>query len=316
MVIELLKSGYDVTVLTRDTERLSKVFPTARIVAVNYDSDASLTKALQDQDAVVSTVAMSAISNQPRLIDAAIAAGVRYFIPAEYTVNSRDATAQAQPMMASVVAIQQYLATKEDQINWFVINCGALLEFILDHPILLDFDKHTGRLWDHGEGAISLSDIPLLARAVAAVLRQPDKVVDHRVKVHGGTITQNAALALAKQHSSLEWPVQAAHSQSTYNMAMQKLRSGSISDPAELMHNLMIAYAAATFGNCDGHFESAYAEPDNGWLGVDLFTNNEIEEAIRKRVTLGTWAEQSGTSGEESMKDVSGGLAEKFKEGR
>ena len=79
---------------------------------MDYDSQTSLERALKGQDALVSTVAMSAISNQPLLIDAAIAAGVKLFVPAEYTVNSRDPPAQARPMMASVVAIQHYLATK------------------------------------------------------------------------------------------------------------------------------------------------------------------------------------------------------------
>lgn len=198
ILLELNKSGYQVTVLTRDAAQLKDLSPEIKIQQVDYDSDDSLIQASQGQDALISTVAMSAISTQPRTIDAAIAAGVRIFIPAEYTVNSRDATAQMQPMISSVVAIQDYLATKEDKISWFVINCGALLEFVLDHPVILDFDKQSATLWDGGEGAISLSDIPLLARAVSAVLRQPDRVVGHRVKVHGGTITQNQALEIAQ----------------------------------------------------------------------------------------------------------------------
>jgi hypothetical protein len=68
-----------------------------------------------------------------------------------------------QPMMSSVVAIQDYLATIEDEISWFVMNYGASLKFVLDHPVILDFDKCSATLWDGGEGAISLSDIPLLA---------------------------------------------------------------------------------------------------------------------------------------------------------
>jgi hypothetical protein len=59
------------------------------------------------------------------------------------------------------------------------------------HSRANDFNKRSATLWDGGEGAISLSDIPILARAVSAVLKQPDRVLDHRVKVHGGTITQN-----------------------------------------------------------------------------------------------------------------------------
>lgn len=299
--------------LTRNAASVAEKSSLARIVEVDYDSDASLREAFIGQDAVVSTVAMSAISNQPRMIDAAIAAGVKLYIPAEYTVNSRDRNAQAQPMMASVVSIQQYLSSKEGEISWFVVNCGALLEFVLDHPVLLDFDNCTARLWDGGEGAISLSDIPLLARAVAAALQQPDQVVDHRLKIHGGTITQNRALKLARKYSPHEWKVESAKSQEAYSAATQRIVAGASGGQAELMADLMTAYAAATFGSCDGHFEAAYADPDNERLGVDTFSHDEIEQAIRQRITLGTHAAQSATTGSESLRDVTGDLAAAFK---
>ena len=243
------------------------------------------------------------------MIDAAIAAGVKLFIPAEYTVNSRDTLAQAQPMMASVVAIQKYLATKEDQIAWFVINCGALLEFVLDHPVILDIDNHAATLWDGGEGAISLSNIPLLARAVSAVLKQPDRVVDHRLKVHGGTITQNRALEIAKQVSVHEWTTEQANSQRAYAAAFKSLSDGSAKTQEQLMAVLLTAYNAASFGRCDGHFESAYAEPDNDWLGVKEFADGETEEAIKQRVIKVEHGGAADGDHLESLSDVTGELA-------
>jgi hypothetical protein len=252
---------------------------------------------------------MSAISNQPLMIDAAISAGVKLFIPAEYTVNSRDPLAQAQPMMALVVAIQKYLSTKDDQISWFVINCGALMEFALDHPVIFDIGKRSAILWDGGEGAISLSNIPLLAKAVSAVLKQPERVVDHRLKVHGGIITQNRAVEIAKQASALEWIAEQADSQTAYTAALTSLTDRSCKTQEQLMAALLTAYSAANFGRCDGHFEAAYAEPDNSWLGIAEFANGEIEEAIKQRVID---SERGGTAeGDhlESLGDISGELA-------
>ncbi|KAK3673975.1 hypothetical protein LTR78_006177 [Recurvomyces mirabilis] len=268
IVLELHKTGYQVTVLTRDTAHLMKIPSDIDIKQVDYDSDSSLTEALKGQDALISTVAMSAISNQPRMIDAAIAAEVKVFVPAEYTVNSRDALAQAQPMMSSVVGIQKYLATKEDQITWFVINCGALLEFVFDHPVLLDFDNRKATLWDGGEGAISLSNFGLLARAVTAVLKSPTRVHNHRLMVHGGTITQNRALEIAKEYSAQPWTAEHADSQAAYSASMKSLSDGSASTLEQLMGAMLTAYNSASFGRCDCHFESAYTEPDNAWLGV------------------------------------------------
>jgi hypothetical protein len=266
--------------------------------------------ALHDQDALISTVAISAISNQPRLIDAAIAAGVKYFIPAEYTVNSCDAAAQAQPMMASVVAIQKYLATKEDQICWFVINCGALLEFALDHPVILNFEQRSATLWDGGDGEISLSNIPLLARTVSAALKDPDRIVDYRLKVHGGTISQNRALEIAKQASSGAWTVEERDSQAAYSDSMASLNDGAVILPEQLMAAMLTAYNSASFGRlCDGHFESAYTAPDNTWLGVDEFTSGEIEEAIRKKAADTLSAAEAPGEKLESLGDVTSELA-------
>jgi hypothetical protein len=308
--LELNKNGYQVTILTRDATRLVDLPSAIRTQRVDYDSDSMLARALHGQDALVSTVAMSAISNQPRLIDAAIAAGVRYFVPAEYTVNSRDATAQAQPMMASVVAVQKYLATKEDQISWFVINCGALLEFVLDHPVILNFDHRSATLWDRGGGEISLSNVPLLGRAVSTVLRDPDRVANHRLKVHGGTVSQNRALEIAKQASSGAWTVEERDSQAAYAASMASLNDGAALPPEQLMAAMLTAYNAASFGKlCDGHFESAYTGPDNTWLGIEEFTSGEIEEAIRKKAAETLSATEASGGKLESLGDVTSEFA-------
>lgn len=309
IAVELEKSGYQVTVLTRNGTKPKDLPQSIKIQQVDYDSQSSLAQALQGQDALISTVAMSAISKQPQMIDAAIAAGVKLFIPAEYTVNSRDPQAQAQPMMSSVVAIQKYLATKGDQISWFVVNCGALLEFVLDHPVLLDFDKRSATLWDGGEGAISLSNIPLLARAVSAVLKQPDRVVNHRVKVRGGTVTQNQALEITRQASTGEWTIEQGDSQVAYTSSMASLSDGTAKTQEQLMTALMTAYNAASFGRCEGRFESAYAEPDNTWLGIGEFVDGEIEEAIRKKVRDGEQGVKVDGEQLESLRDVTGELA-------
>ena len=59
---------------------------------VNYESTASLKEALQGQDAVVSTTASAAVGNQVPIVDAAIAAGVKRFIPSEFGINTRTLT--------------------------------------------------------------------------------------------------------------------------------------------------------------------------------------------------------------------------------
>jgi hypothetical protein len=75
------------------------------------------------------------------------------------------------------------------------------------------------------------------------------------------------------------------------------------------MGALLTAYNAAIFGRCDGHFEGAYEEPDNGWLGVGEFVNGEIEEAIKQRVIKAEHSEAADDDHLESLGDISGELA-------
>ena len=54
------------------------------MIRANYDSAKSLKAAFQGQDAVISLVGGTALGDQNKLIDAAIAAGVKRFLPSEY----------------------------------------------------------------------------------------------------------------------------------------------------------------------------------------------------------------------------------------
>ena len=87
----LLAAGiFEVTVFTRVSSNAT--FPSgAKVIPVDYASMESLTDALRGQDAVVSTLASVSLSAQFLMIDAAIAAGVKRFIPSEFGSNTYNA---------------------------------------------------------------------------------------------------------------------------------------------------------------------------------------------------------------------------------
>lgn len=298
-----MRSGYQVTVLTRSAANATDLPSGVQVREVDYDSNESLQQALQGQDALVSTVAMSAIPNQKRLIDAAIAAGVKHFVPAEYSMATRDPKAQWLPIYTSVIEIQNYLTSKEDQIDWNAINCGAMIEFVFDYPFVIDFDNHVATLWDGGNNALSLSTCSIVGKAIAGVLKQRDRVQNHRVQVHGATITQRQALAIAEKCTpGIQWTTKEQDAEPAVKSAMAKLQSGAAG--AELMAAIMTVASAATFGN--GHFDAEYKNPDNDWLEIDLMAKGEVEEAIRRRIEEGAgFAFRSDLGTAERMGDVS-----------
>jgi putative NADH-flavin reductase len=80
---ELLKSDlFEITVLTRQSN--NHPFPSdVKVAKVDYTSVESLTYALEDQHALISTLASLALPTQKLLIDAAVKAGVERTIPSE-----------------------------------------------------------------------------------------------------------------------------------------------------------------------------------------------------------------------------------------
>ena len=131
VVLALAKAGFETTVLTRSAQALQGLPDGVQVREVDYDSDDSLKSVLQGQDAVVSTLAMSAITNQKRIIDAAISAGVKHFIPAEFTVESRHPDARRLPLLASVIDIQDYLTARQDphQLDRHQLRSGHGIRF-------------------------------------------------------------------------------------------------------------------------------------------------------------------------------------------
>lgn len=296
-------SGFEVTVFTRSKAGLIGVPEGVRVAEVKYDSVEDLQKSLKGQDAVVSMVAMSAIPNQTILIDAAILAGVKHFIPAECTVESRHPDARGLPMLATVTQIQNYLAAREDRINWNVVS-GAVIEFILDAPFIIDFDKRSATLWDGGNGKLSIANFSIVASAIVGALKNPAKIQDHCTRVQGAVISQNQILHLAEKYTSEKWTIEQKDAQASVKESMDLLSNGQV-PPDQLMQTLIDIYAAMAFGN--GFFDAAYPNPDNEWLGIkQAIDEKTIEDAVRYRVQTGL----VGNAGGEVIDDVIGGLAD------
>jgi len=84
----LLKSDLTVTVLSRPDSKAT--FPAGVTVVKKTYDDPTLHEVFLGQDGVVSAVGGGAILDQIKLIDAAVKAGVKRFIPSEFGVNTLD----------------------------------------------------------------------------------------------------------------------------------------------------------------------------------------------------------------------------------
>lgn len=120
--------GYTVSVLSRES---SSYQPPAgvKLLKTDYSHD-SLVSALQGQDAVVSAIAGHALLDQIKVIDAAIAAGVKRFIPSEFGSDTSNAVAQQRfPPWIQKDQVRKYLESKQDRIEWTVIYNGFFFDW-------------------------------------------------------------------------------------------------------------------------------------------------------------------------------------------
>ncbi|CEI67385.1 hypothetical protein FVEN_g5733 [Fusarium venenatum] len=200
---------FNLTVLTRKDSK--STFPSGtKVIQVDYDSLESLTAALQGQDAVVSTVGSLAIPSQNLLIDAAVAAGVKRFLPSEYGSNLVAPSVRKLPVFGTKVAIEDKLIELANQgkISYTFVYNGIFLDWGIKHNFFFDFSQPELTIWDQGDAEFSTTTLASVGDAVVGVLAHPEETQDRIVYVQDIVLTQNKVLELAKEVSpGKEWKV-------------------------------------------------------------------------------------------------------------
>jgi len=143
IVISSLQShGFSVSVLVRNT---SNVVPPAGITVYRTDySGSSLLLAFEDQDAVVNTITMPDFEAQKKMIDIAVLAGVKRFIPAEFGIDtSKEETVEIMTFLKMKPQIIQYLRSIQDKITWTGIITGPFFDWYVTHRLVHLFSFNT-----------------------------------------------------------------------------------------------------------------------------------------------------------------------------
>jgi uncharacterized protein YbjT (DUF2867 family) len=99
----------------------------------DYSSPASLAKAFQGQDAVVSTIATGALGRQQAFIDVIVKAGVKRFIPSEFGIDTTRATGGVAKILGAKIALQGLLnktAAENSHFSWTGISVGMFFDWV------------------------------------------------------------------------------------------------------------------------------------------------------------------------------------------
>lgn len=133
-------SPYNLTLLTRPHQEAPSL-PNLHHLTSGHTFGSLLT-AFRDQHLVISTIAPADVPFQKRLINAAIAAGVKHFVPCEFSYDTQSPEVRnVYPPCAARYHVLEYLLLKGQEygLRWTGIATGAMLENGLSEG-LLGFD--------------------------------------------------------------------------------------------------------------------------------------------------------------------------------
>jgi uncharacterized protein YbjT (DUF2867 family) len=196
----LLEAGFDVTVLSRQDS--DKTFdPRAQVAKVDYESLDSLKNALAGQDVVVSTLGMGPVPRDIhlRLVDAAVAAGVKRFVPSEYGCDTTNPNTAKLPVFGDKVAVLEHLkkANKESGLSYSLLITGPFLDWGLKVGFLLNTSGPVAELYDGGERKFSTTTLADVSRGVAGIINNLSETENKTVYVSSATVSQKQLLALS-----------------------------------------------------------------------------------------------------------------------
>jgi uncharacterized protein YbjT (DUF2867 family) len=236
---------------------------TVKVVQADFEDPQSLTAALKDQDAVVSTVGEKGIVDQRFLIDAAIAAGVKRFIPSNFGSNMSNPNSRKLPVFKGKVIIEDYLIekSKTTDLTYTLIYTGGFTDFAIQHKVIMDFSEYKPKIFNGGDSKFSCTSIPTIGDVVVGVLSHPAETQNRAVYVSESFISQNQLLTLAKQIApNKPWaPV---------DLDLNVVMAGALERLAQGQHDLPTVIPILLKSIVDNEYGSNFAENDNELLGI------------------------------------------------
>lgn len=263
--------------MTRESSK--STFPSSvKVVRADYTSVDSLTAVLKGQDAVVSAAGAEGLLGQTVIVDAAIAAGVKRFLPSEFGSNLDNPLAAKLPVFGYKAAVRNHLEEKvrsgADITYTYVVN-GPFLDWGIDLGFLLNWKGDKTTIYNDGNQPFSSSTLATVGKAVVAILSKYEETKNKSVFVKDITITQNRLLEIAKKVApGKSWNLEYVNTADIKKDSDEKLAKGEVSQ-AVMVSYIMVAIFTTEYG-------SAFEKDDNELLGISGVTEADVEEIWKK----------------------------------
>ncbi|KAM3498438.1 hypothetical protein MY10362_008243 [Beauveria mimosiformis] len=248
-----------------------------KVVDVDFSSADALTSALQGQDVVVSTLPADVASLQVALIDAAVAAGVKRFLPSEFGCNLDNALSRQIPVFAEKIKIEEYLKERAaaGRISYTFVYNGPFLDWGIQNQFVLNVAGYKPRLLDDGKALFSATNLDTVGSALVGILDHLDDTKNRAVFLEDIKISQQRLLELAKKAAPEKpWEVTYVKVDDLVKVAGENLAKGifTFDNIAPFIHK---SFVSPGYG---GSFEKS----DNELLGLSRSSDEFVLEQYKK----------------------------------
>ncbi|KAH7050314.1 hypothetical protein B0J12DRAFT_753879 [Macrophomina phaseolina] len=270
IVDALLKHGFEVTAITR--EGSTATFPPQHV-----SSKDGVLSAIRGQDAVVSCIAQAAVGGQDVILDAAVEAKVKRFLPSDYGIDYISArSTKVGKCLEGKVQTVDYLNKLTQQHTWFSwtgVATGMFFDWGLERGALgFDLKTRTATIIDSGNEAFSTTNLATIGQAVASILHHPEQTANRMVKISSFKTTQNEVLQLLQAESGEKWQVKNTTGQDVENIGDSLQQSGN---PLCFVLYLQ-RYTFSDGGN------TVWKDDENDNKLLELKQDEDIRETIRR----------------------------------
>lgn len=243
----------------------------------------SIAAAMEKQDAVISTVGREGIREQRLLIEAAVMAGVKRFLPSDFGCDMHNLKTVGLPVYLDKIAIHEQLKTTAQanpSFSYTLVCNNAFLDWGLRMNFLLNWKETKPKFFDGGEKQFSATTLDSVGQAVIGVLRHPNQTENRTVYVKDIDISQKQLFNIAKRidpEKRWEDPIE-IDTAGLVQSSDEKLSRGELSPQIMFAYLLRTIFGPPEYG---GRIEKS----DNELLGVKGKTEEDVEKIMRSIMT-------------------------------
>lgn len=236
-LLPLLRQHYIVTIISRASSKAEfQQDEHLKIARVKDDYPVhELTTAFLGIDAVVCAITPTGSSAQFNIIDAAIAVGVKHYIPAEFGLDTNDPMKkQILPALLPKIQVLDRLRSlgSDAALSWTAIATGLFLDWGLKIGFLhYDLAHQKAEILGDGDMEFSATNVPDIAQAIHGVLQQYNTVYRNKyIFIQTLLTSQNKVLEALQRVTGKQWDVSYISEEKFMEGAKQKKEEGRMNE--------------------------------------------------------------------------------------